>query len=117
MNKVEEKRMYSKGLFICLFILFSFNYSFAQEFSEQEPPDNYQLQVYLTEEQALRLIFQEGTEIVMDEIVLVSEEKQALENRLKRRLFEDRFKVYIGKENGKVRGYAIIGEEIGKFHP
>ncbi len=111
--------MYLKGLFsfICLFLIFSSNYSFAQEFSEQEPLDNYQLQVYLTEEQALRLIFPEGTEIVMDEIVLVSEEKQALENRLKRRLFEDRFKVYIGKENGKVRGYAIIGEEIGKFHP
>ncbi len=95
----------------------SSNCSFAQSFYEQEPTDNYQLQVYLTEEQALRLVFPKVTEIVEDVIVLTSEEKRLLENRLRRRFFEDRFKVYIGKKKGKVRGYAIIGEEIGKFHP
>jgi thiamine biosynthesis lipoprotein ApbE/Na+-translocating ferredoxin:NAD+ oxidoreductase RnfG subunit len=97
--------------------MISSNYSIAQEFYEEEPLDNFQLQVYLTAGQALRLVFPQGTEIVEDTIVLTKEGKYHLDKRLRRRLFEDRFKVYIGKKKGKVQGYAIITEEIGKFHP
>jgi thiamine biosynthesis lipoprotein ApbE/Na+-translocating ferredoxin:NAD+ oxidoreductase RnfG subunit len=85
--------------------------------AETEPADNFQLQTYLTEEQALNLVFPKCDEIVTDEFVLTPEEKRNLEKLLRRRLYEDGFKVYIGKSKGSVQGYAMIAEEIGKFHP
>jgi len=85
--------------------------------TEAEPADNFQLQTYLTEEQALALVFPECDEIITDEFMMSPDEKQYLEKLLNRRLYEDGFKVYIGKKNDVVLGYAIITEEIGKFHP
>ena len=89
----------------------------AKAQTEQEPADNFQLQTYLTEEQALALIFPECDEIVADEFVMTPEEKSSLEKLLSRRLYEDGFRTYIGKRDGSIQGYAIITEEIGKFHP
>jgi len=83
----------------------------------QEPADNFQLQAYLTEEQALALVFPECDDILTDEFVLSPEEKNSLEKLLSRRLYEDGFRTYIGKRDGAIQGYAIITEEIGKFHP
>ena len=54
--------------------------------TETEPADNFQLQTYLTEEQALALIFPECDEIVTDEFVMTPEEKNSLEKLLSRRL-------------------------------
>ncbi|HHT9108397.1 MAG TPA: FAD:protein FMN transferase [Candidatus Wunengus sp. YC63] len=85
--------------------------------TETEPADNFQLQTYLTEEQALALVFPECEEIVADEFIMTPEEKSSLEKLLSRRLYEDGFKTYIGRKNGNIQGYAIITEEIGKFHP
>src|SRR3972149_1670229 len=85
--------------------------------TETEPADNFQLQAYLTEEQALALVFPECDEIVTDEFVMSPEEKSSLEKLLSRRMYEDGFRVYIGKKIGAIQGYAIITEEIGKFHP
>ena len=85
--------------------------------TETEPADNFQLQAYLTEEQALDLVFPECDEIAIDEFLMNAEEKLNLEKLLGRRLYEDGFKVYIGKNKGTIQGYAIITEEIGKFHP
>jgi len=85
--------------------------------TETEPADNFQLQAYLTEEQALALVFPECDEIVTDEFVMSPEEKSSLEKLLSRRLYEDGFRAYIGKKKGAIQGYAIITEEIGKFHP
>src|SRR3990167_3872921 len=85
--------------------------------TETEPADNFQLQTYLTEEQALALVFPECDEIVTDEFVMTPEEKSSLEKLLSRRLYEDGFRTYIGRKNGAIQGYAIITEEIGKFHP
>jgi len=89
----------------------------AKAQTEQEPADNFQLQAYLTEEQALALVFPECDEIVTDEFVMTPEEKSSLEKLLSRRLYEDGFRTYIGKRDGAIQGYAIITEEIGKFHP
>ena len=85
--------------------------------TETEPADNFQLQAYLTEEQALALVFPECDEIVTDEFVMSPEEKSSLEKLLSRRLYEDGFRTYIGKRDGSIQGYAIITEEIGKIHP
>ena len=89
----------------------------AKAQTETEPADNFQLQTYLTEEQALDLVFPECDEIVADEFIMTPEEKSSLENLLSRRLYEDGFRTYIGKRDGSIQGYAIITEEIGKFHP
>lgn len=85
--------------------------------TETEPAENFQLQTYLTEEEALDLVFPECDEIISDEFVMSPEEKNNLEKLLSRRLYEDGFKVYLGKKKGVIDGYAIITEEIGKFHP
>lgn len=85
--------------------------------AETEPADNFQIQTYLTEEQALNLVFPQCEEIVTDEFIMTPEEKRSLEKLLRRRVYEDGFRVYIGKSNGAVQGYAMITEEIGKFHP
>ena len=98
-----------------LSVLFISNTVKAQ--TETEPADNFQLQAYLTEEQALSLVFPECDEILTDEFVMSPEEKSSLEKLLSRRLYEDGFRVYIGKKKGVLQGYAIITEEIGKFHP
>ncbi len=89
----------------------------ARAQTESEPAENFQLQTYLTEEQALALVFPESDEIATDEFIMTPEEKNNLENLLARRLYEDGFKVFIGKKNGVIQGYATITEEIGKFHP
>lgn len=106
---------------LILFSLSLFSVSFTSSTlkaqTETEPTDNFQLQTYLTGEQALALIFPECNEIVTDEFVMSPEEKSSLEKLLSRRLYEDGFRVYIGKKKGDIQGYAIITEEIGKFHP
>jgi len=82
----------------------------AKAQTEQEPADNFQLQAYLTEEQALALIFPECDEIVTDEFVMTPEEKSSLEKLLSRRLYEDGFKTYIGRKNGAIQrsGNSIL---------
>lgn len=82
-----------------------------------ESEESFQLQTYLTEEQALALVLSECDEIVTDEFIMTPEEKRGLEKQLARRLYEDGFRVYIGKSEGVIQGYAIITEEVGKFHP
>ena len=89
----------------------------AQAGFEEEPADNYQPQVFLTEEQALLKVLPDCDEIVYDEIILTDESKTVLQNRLKRKIYENSFITYIGIKSGNVKGYAIITEEVGKFHP
>ena len=84
---------------------------------EPEPADNFQLQAFLTEGQALAVVFPDSDEIVADNFVMTPEEKSHLETVLGRRLCEDGFVVYRGKKGGVLQGYAIITDEIGKFHP
>jgi len=85
--------------------------------SMEEPADNCQPQVFLTEEQALLKVLLDCDEIVYDEIILTDESKTVLQNRLRRKIYENSFITYIGIKSGKVAGYAIITEEVGKFHP
>ena len=115
---MTTKRVFLIFILLSLLVsLVSFIPNAATAQTEQEPADNFQLQTYLTEEQALALVFPECDEIVTDEFVMTPEEKSSLEKLLSRRMYEDGFRVYIGKKDGAIQGYAIITEEIGKFHP
>ncbi len=91
--------------------------SYAQADSEEAPTDNYISQVYLTEEQALQEVFPHCDEILFNVLPITKEEKDQLQNKLRRKIYEDFFVVYMGMKSGEVTGYAIITEEIGKFHP
>jgi len=91
--------------------------SYAQTDADEGPKDNYISQVYLTEEQALQEVFPHSDEILFNVVPLTKEEKSQLQNRLRRKIYEDFFVVYMGIKSGEVTGYAIITEEIGKFHP
>ncbi|HHT9119989.1 MAG TPA: FAD:protein FMN transferase [Candidatus Hypogeohydataceae bacterium YC41] len=82
-----------------------------------EPQDNYEVQVFLTEEEALKRVFPEAEEILTDRLLLSAEDRKTLEDRLGRKLFEEGFLVYIGRKGGEVLGYAVITQEVGKFHP
>ena len=90
---------------------------YAQAGSDEAPTDNYISQVYLTEEQALQEVFPHCDEVLFNVISLTKEEKSQFQNRMRRKIYEDFFVVYMGMKSGKVTGYAMITEEIGKFHP
>ncbi len=82
-----------------------------------EPSDNYEMQVFLEEEEAIASVFKGCDEVLVDRLVLTQDEKQRLENRLKARIDEDAFVVFTGKKNGSIKKYAIITDEMGCFHP
>lgn len=82
-----------------------------------EPPDNYELQVFMEEDEALKSVFKGCDEVLIDHLALSPEKKQLLKNRLKAEVNEDSFDIFIGKKGGKIDKYAIITDEIGCFHP
>lgn len=82
-----------------------------------EPSDNYELQVFLEEDEALTSVFKGCDEVLVDHLVLTQNEKQRLENRLKARIDEDAFYIFTGKKKGSINKYAIITDEMGCFHP
>jgi thiamine biosynthesis lipoprotein ApbE len=102
-------------LIIFLLCLLFSDFILAQ--GEPEPEGNYNIQVFLTEEQALEQMFPDCDEVLRDQLLLTEEDRKALETRLGRRIYEYGFEVYVGKEKGEVQGYAVITSEIGKFHP
>ena len=102
---------------LTLSLILGINYhTNAQKGFEEEPEDNYQLQVFLSEEQALKKVFPDSDQILYDEVILTKEEKDKIQERLNRKIYEDSFIVYVGISKGKIEGYAVITEEIGKFH-
>ena len=83
-----------------------------------DPPPDMPVEVYLTLEQALRVVFSAGERIEMTELWLSAEEQERIARKVGRRLFEPGFRVYRGKDAAdRIRGYAIVTEEIGKFQP
>ncbi|MGR3317603.1 MAG: FAD:protein FMN transferase [Candidatus Anammoxibacter sp.] len=86
-------------------------------FEDIELPGNYDLQVYMSEEEAIETIFNKCDETFVDNLTLSPDEKKQLEDGLKREFDEDSFRVFIGKKNGKTEKYAIITDEFGCFHP
>ncbi len=115
--KIKNTNAYSIIILILALVFEITTPCCAQTDSVEAPTDNYISQVYLTEKQALREVFPHCDEILFNVIPLTKEEKSALQNKLRRKIYEDSFIVYMGIKSGEVMGYAIITEEIGKFHP
>jgi Na+-translocating ferredoxin:NAD+ oxidoreductase RnfG subunit len=73
--------------------------------------------VYLTEEEAVQLMFPESKRIRKDVIRLTQEKKAQIEERIGWKFPEEFFDVYIGETGGQIDGYALIQNTIGKHKP
>ncbi|MDN3514351.1 MAG: FAD:protein FMN transferase [Candidatus Brocadia sp.] len=84
---------------------------------EGEPPENYQLQVFLEEEDAIAKIFAGCDQVESEILALTPEGLEYFKGLLKRPDIEANFEVFIGKKGAVIDRYAIITEEMGCFHP
>jgi Na+-translocating ferredoxin:NAD+ oxidoreductase RnfG subunit len=75
------------------------------------------IDVYLTEEQALKIVFPKSQRIERDELHLSPETKSRIQDRIGWKFPEDGFQIFRGESNGKLDGYAVIQETIGKHRP
>jgi Na+-translocating ferredoxin:NAD+ oxidoreductase RnfG subunit len=74
-------------------------------------------EVFLTEDEALKLIFPKSERIRKDLIRLTSEKKTQIEDRIGWKFPEEFFEVYIGETGAQIDGYALIQNTIGKHKP
>ncbi len=102
---------------VMVFVLFSTLSSGQSLLEEEEPPENYQFQVFLEEEEAIAKVFAGCNRIESEFLTLTSEGQKYFKELLKRPDIETTFQVYIGKKGNVIDRYAIITEELGCFHP
>lgn len=110
--------MVTKGYFLLLLLLWSFvlftDLSSGQSLlEEEEPPENYQLQVFLGEDEALSKVFAWCDRVESEFITLTPEGHEYFKSLLKRPDLETSLQVYIGKKGDVTDRYAIITEEMG----
>lgn len=75
------------------------------------------IEVYLTEEQALKILFPKAQKVLAEELRLTPEQKTRIEQRIGWKFPETSFRAFKAESNGKVEGYAVIQETIGKHRP
>lgn len=74
-------------------------------------------EVYLTEEEALKLMFPTSTRIKKELLRVPMDKKMTVEERIGWKFPEDSFDVYIGETGSQIDGYALIQNTIGKHKP
>ncbi len=74
-------------------------------------------EVYLTPEEAAKLMFPDSEEIEQVVLTLTPEQKQTIEERIGWHFPETAFDCFIGKTQGKVDGWALVQNTIGKHKP
>jgi Na+-translocating ferredoxin:NAD+ oxidoreductase RnfG subunit len=74
-------------------------------------------EVFLTEDEALKLMFPKSERIRKDFIRLTSEKKTQIEERIGWKFPEEFFEVYIGETGAQIDGYALVQNTIGKHKP
>ena len=74
-------------------------------------------EVFLTEAEALKLMFPKSERIRKDVIRLMSEKKAQIEERIGWKFPEEVFEVYIGETGAQIDGYALVQNTIGKHKP
>lgn len=81
------------------------------------PDELGHMEIYFTEDEAAKVMFPESENIRRETLTLTSEEKNLVEQRIGWKFPENSFPVYIGETKGKVDGYAIVQNTIGKHRP
>ena len=74
-------------------------------------------EVFLTEDEALKLMFPKSERIRKDVIRLTPEKKSQIEERIGWKFPENIFEVCIGETGAQIDGYALIQNTIGKHKP
>ena len=74
-------------------------------------------EVFLTEEEAVKLMFPKSERIKKDLLRVPMDKKIAIEERIGWKFPEDAFEVYIGETGTQVDGYALVQNTIGKHKP
>lgn len=74
-------------------------------------------EVFLSEEEALTVMFPKSKKIKKEVIELTAQQKQLIESRIGWKFPENGFEVYIGEAGEKLEGYAMIHNTIGKHKP
>jgi hypothetical protein len=73
--------------------------------------------IYLTEEDALKLMFPKSEQIRKEVLKLSPEKKHQIEERIGWKFPEESFEVYVGETGTEVDGYALVQNTIGKHKP
>jgi len=74
-------------------------------------------EVFLTEEEALKLMFPKSERIKKELLKVPEDRKMVIEERIGWKFPEDAFEVYIGETGMQVDGYALVQNTIGKHKP
>jgi hypothetical protein len=74
-------------------------------------------EVFLTEEDAVKLMFPKSERIKKDLLRVPADRKLVIEERIGWKFPEDSFEVYIGETGTQVDGYALVQHTIGKHKP
>jgi len=74
-------------------------------------------EVFLTEEDALKLMFPRSERIRKDVLTLSQEKKLLIEERIGWKFPEESFEVFIGETGTQINGYALVQNTIGKHKP
>ncbi len=114
--KHKSRTLPAIQLFISVCIISVSTLLFA-ETKKEEADDNYVIDVLLTEDETLKEMFPKCDKIIKETFILTPKEKVSLQDKLKRRIYEDKFEVFVGSKEGETAGYTVMSQEVGKFHP
>ncbi len=73
--------------------------------------------VFMTEEEALKILFPKSDRIRKETIRLSADQKAQIESRIGWKFPEESFEVFVGEAGATVDGYAMIQNTIGKHKP
>ena len=75
------------------------------------------LEIYYSPEEAAKVMFPDSDNIRPETLTLTPDQKATVEKRIGWTFPESTFEVFIGETQGKVDGYAIVQNTIGKHRP
>jgi len=85
--------------------------------AELEFDEKKHLSIYLTKKQAMEVAFPGADKVDREKTRLTETQREAISKALGFPFKDRRVRFYVGKKNGKVMGYMIIGYQIGKNLP
>jgi Na+-translocating ferredoxin:NAD+ oxidoreductase RnfG subunit len=74
------------------------------------------LEEYLSVEEALALLFPDADRLAQEEIRLTEAQAARVAELAEHPLWEEAFSVHRAYAGGQLQGYAVVAEEVGKFH-
>lgn len=81
------------------------------------PEELGHLEIYFSEDEAAQVMFPDSEKIRRETLTLTAEQKAFVEGAIGWEFPETSFDVFIGETRGKVDGYALIQNTIGKHRP